>query len=215
MNFGVKLEVWGDYALFTRPEMKTERVSYDVMTPSAARAILEAIYFKPAIRWVVDKIIVLKPIRFENIRRNELGGKIPERNVKSAMKDKIKLPQQLIEQDRVQRAAMLLRDVSYVIQAHFEIIESENNLAKHLEMFKRRALKGQCAYQPYMGCREFPAFFKLIEESPTSDHCGERDLGWMLHDIDFQNDMTPRFFKAKMIDGVISVPPFHSLEVVS
>ncbi|MBT9165064.1 MAG: CRISPR pre-crRNA endoribonuclease Cas5d [candidate division WS2 bacterium] len=214
--YGIKLKVWGDYACFTRPEMKAERVSYDVMTPSAARGILEAIYWKPAIKWVIDKIHVLNEIRFDNIRRNELASKIPLGNIKKAMKNNNYSLETFIEDDRQQRASMVLRNVCYVIEAHFEVIKDEdNNPAKHKEMFDRRAEKGQCVYTPYFGCREFPANFELIQgEVPKSGLRGKVDLGWMLHDIDFKNNMEAKFFEAKMIDGVIDVPPFKIMSKI-
>jgi len=208
--FGIKLRVWGDYACFTRPEMKAERVSYDAMTPSAARGILEAIYWKPAIRWVIDRIHVLKKIRFDNIRRNELGSKIPIKSIANAIKG-ISHLETFIEDDRQQRAAMVLRNVCYVIEAHFEIIGNEdNNSAKHKEMFERRAEKGQCAYRPYFGCREFSVNFELISNKiPKSELEGTTtDLGWMLHDIDFENNMEPKFFRAQIVNGIINIPPF-------
>ncbi|MFP4581896.1 MAG: type I-C CRISPR-associated protein Cas5c [Desulfococcaceae bacterium] len=213
MAYGIKLKVWGDYACFTRPEMKAERVSYDAMTPSAARGLLEAIYWKPEIQWVIDRIHVLAPIRFENIRRNELGGKLPVGSIKRAMKDGVSPVETFIEKDRQQRAALVLRDVRYGIEAHFEIRGGEKNTAKHLEMFKRRAERGQFFHQPYLGCREFPAFFERVEEFPLPPFDGEKDLGWMLHDIDFENGMEPRFFRAAMKNGVVTVPPFTSEEV--
>ncbi len=208
--YGIKLKVWGDYACFTRPEMKTERVSYDVITPSAARGILEAIYWKPAIRWVVDRIHVINPIKFDNVRRNELGGKIPFRNITSAMNDGMSALETFIEDDRQQRAAMVLRDVCYVIEAHFEFTDKEDdNEGKHLAMFNRRVRSGQCFHRPYFGCREFPVNFELISGTvPISSLKGEMDLGWMLHDIDFKNDMEAKFFRAKMINGVVDVPQF-------
>ncbi|MDF7800466.1 type I-C CRISPR-associated protein Cas5c [Pontiellaceae bacterium B1224] len=203
MSYGIKLRVWGDYALFTRPEMKVERVSYDVMTPSAARGILEAIYWKPAIRWVVDSIHVLKPIRFDNIRRNEVAKRV-SLNKKDMEGNK---PVCIFADDsktRQQRASMVLRDVEYVIEAHFEFTsERDRNEGKHLDMFRRRAEKGQCFHRPYFGCREFPVAFEWCEEVPESSLKDERDLGFMLHDIDFANDMTPRFFRAVMKEGVI------------
>ncbi|MFW5997003.1 MAG: type I-C CRISPR-associated protein Cas5c [Lentisphaeria bacterium] len=201
MSFGVKLRIWGDYACFTRPEMKVERVSYDVMTPSAARGILEAIYWKPAIRWMIDKIHVLKPIRFENIRRNEVASRttITKKDMNGD-----KPVARYVEEDRQQRASMVLRDVDYVIEAHFNFTSDEdNNEGKHLDMFNRRAEKGQCFHRPYLGCREFPADFALCREIPSSGLEGEQDLGFMLHDIDFENDMTPAFFRAIMKNGVI------------
>jgi CRISPR-associated protein Cas5d len=214
MAHGVILKVWGEYACFTRPEMKVERVSYDVMTPSAARGVLEAIYWKPAIRWVIDRIHVLKPIRFDNIRRNEISSKLPIGNVRKAMKDGHFPIEVFIENDRQQRAAMVLRDVEYVIDAHFEFTGGEdNNPAKHKEIFDRRASKGQCFHRPYLGCREFPAHFKPVDEVSPSIHKGEKDLGWMLHDIDFDDDMKAKFFRAVMREGIIQVPPFNAKEV--
>jgi CRISPR-associated protein Cas5d len=214
MSFGVKLKVWGKYACFTRPEMKVERVSYDVITPSAARGILEAIYWKPAIRWIIDRIHVLNSVRFMNIRRNEVASKIPMRNVKTAMKDGQSPLELFIENDRQQRAAMILRDVDYVIEAHFEYVgDEEANDGKHLDMFNRRAREGKCFMQPYLGCREFPAYFRLLENNepiPASHLRGKQDLGFMLHDIDFPDDMTPHFFRAEMNDGMINIPHFQT-----
>lgn len=202
MAYGIRLRVWGNYACFTRPEMKVERVSYDVMTPSAARGMLEAIYWKPSIRWVIDRIHVLKPIRFENIRRNELPGRAVVDN--KMIKGEKPPSHQFIENDRQQRASIVLRDVDYVIEAHFEFTGSEdNNEGKHLDMFNRRARAGQCFHRPYLGCREFPANFELCDEIPESPLKGERDLGFMLYDIDFENDMTALFFRAIMKDGII------------
>lgn len=204
MSYGIKLRVWGDYALFTRPEMKVERVSYDVMTPSAARGILEAIYWKPAIRWVIDCIHVLKPVRFENIRRNEVAKRVSV-NKKDMEGNRPVCIFVDDSQTRQQRASMVLRDVEYVIEAHFEFTsKDDNNDGKHMDMFKRRAKKGQCFHRPYFGCREFPVNFEWCAEIPESPLSGERDLGFMLHDIDFANGMTPRFFRAVMQDGVIN-----------
>lgn len=222
MAYGIRLLVWGERACFTRPEMKVERVSYDVITPSAARGILEAIHWKPAICWVVDRIHVLKPIRFESIRRNEVGGKLSASSVAKAMKagrtDNLVT---LVEDDRQQRAATVLREVAYVIDAHFELTskaESGDSVGKHLDIFNRRARRGQYFHAPCLGVREFPASFELIEPDaplPTvhADLLGERELGWMLHDIDFAHEMTPRFFRASMRDGVIEVPALRSEEV--
>lgn len=211
MSYGIKLRVWGEYACFTRPEMKVERVSYDVITPSAARGILEAIYWKPAIRWAIDRIHVLKPVRFMNIRRNEVASKVPPNNVRKAMRDGSPV-ELFVENDRQQRAALILRDVDYVIEAHFEYTGKEStNDGKHLDIFNRRAREGQCFMQPYLGCREFAAKFRLLENGepvPASHLRGPQDLGFMLHDIDFPNDMTPHFFRAEMNDGILTVPPF-------
>ena len=210
MSYGVKLKVWGDYACFTRPEMKVERVSYDVMTPSAARGILEAIYWKPAIVWIIDRIHVLQKIRFDNVRRNELASKIAVGTVNAAMKDGKSPVEVFIEEDRQQRAAMILRDVSYVIEAHFDFTGTEdNNPAKHKEIFDRRAERGQCFHQPYLGCREFSASFELIADVSKSKLTGKQDLGWMLHDMDFENDMEAKFFRAVMNNGVIDVPSLN------
>ena len=217
--YGIKLRVWGDYACFTRPEMKVERVSYDVMTPSAARGILEAIHWKPAIRWIVDRIHVLRPIVFDNVRRNEVSSKIPKPNPATAMRDR--KPLYFLVDDgsnRQQRAATLLRNVDYVIEAHFELTDragAEDNAGKHLDIFRRRARAGQSFQQPCLGCREFPAAFELLEGGvPLSCYAGEkRNLGYMLLDIDFERDMMPLFFKAVMQDGVITPPSRTSPEV--
>lgn len=222
MAYGIKLHVWGERALFTRPEMKVERVSYDVITPSAARGILTAIHWKPAIRWVVDCIQVLRPIRFESLRRNEVGSKISDSKVRSAMTaGNIARLEYYVDEDRQQRASTLLRDVAYVIHAHFELTDNAgpgDNEGKHLDIFKRRARMGQCFHAPCLGTREFPASFALVDadsEVPTPHESlqGERDLGWMLHDIDFEHGMTPMFFRAVMRDGLIDVPPFRHPEV--
>jgi CRISPR-associated protein Cas5d len=188
--------------------MKVERVSYDVMIPSVARGILEAIYWKPAIRWVIDFIHVMKPIRFDNVRRNEVESKIPVKGgtgVNAVMKDG-KTPLRLyIEDSRQQRAAMVLRDVEYIIEAHFEYTNGEDtNDGKHLDIFNRRAAKGQCFHRPYLGCREFAAFFEPVEgQIPESSLSGERDLGRMLYDIDYQEGMAPIFFRPIMENGII------------
>ena len=202
MSYGVKLRVWGDYALFTRPEMKVERVSYDVMTPSAARGILEAIYWKPAIRWVIDRIHVLKSIQFENIRRNELSNKvsISAKTIREGNQPVC----QYIEDDRQQRASLVLKDVGYIIEAHFELTGvDDSDPGKHLAIFERRARKGQCFHRPYFGCREFPVDFEWCDVIPDSELTGEQSLGFMLHDIDFANKMTPQFFRAVMHSGII------------
>ena len=203
--------------------MKVERVSYDVMTPSAARGIIEAIHWKPAIQWVVDRIHVLKPIRFDTLRRNELGHKIPPARILAAMKKGS--TEQLhtnIENDRQQRATILLRDVAYLIEAHFVLTDAAqpgDTEAKHLAMFTRRAAKGQCFHRPYLGTREFAADFALVTESvPKStlpDDQQNRDLGWMLHDIGFDDDRTPHFFRAELNDGVIHVPPLNTVGVTA
>ena len=221
MTYGVKVHVWGDYACFTRPEMKAERVSYDVITPSAARGILEAIHWKPEIRWIVERLHVLRPIRFDNIRRNELGDTMRVGNVRKAMKaGETSRLRQVIENDRQQRAATLLRDVAYVIEASFQLLgdgDDAGGAAKHLAMFNRRVSKGQCHHRPYLGTREFPADFAPVDGEPPQSSLPtaerNRDLGWMLHDIDYARGMTPRFFRAVLRDGVIDIPAFSSAEV--
>lgn len=222
MGYGIKLRVWGRRACFTRPEMKVERVSYDVLTPSAARGILEAIYWKPSIRWVVDKIHVMKPIKFENIRRNELASKLSDRSILKAKKDGKSRVAVFIEEDRQQRAAMVLRDVEYIIEAHFiGLDEDGRNEGKHLDIFNRRARNGQCFNQPYLGCREFSANFELLEkEIPVSEISGTRDLGWMLYDMSFgekdkkgKQMIEPMFFQPALADGIITVPAPDSEEV--
>jgi CRISPR-associated protein Cas5d len=195
--------------------MKVERVSYDVMTPSAARGILEAIYWKPAISWKIDKIHILNPIKFDNIRRNEVLGKISSGNVKTALKggDIALYQDSTSDRVRVQRASLVLRDVSYCIEAHFEFTDAagpDDTPEKHYNVVLRRMRKGQCFHQPYFGCREFPVRFEFIEgEVPISYYTGERggekDLGFMLYDIDFEDDMKALFFRPKMVDGMIDV----------
>lgn len=223
MAYGIRLLVWGERACFTRPEMKVERVSYDVITPSAARGILEAIHWKPAIRWVVDRIQVLKPIRFESLRRNEVGGKLSSASVSKAMKaDRTDGLMTFVDEDRQQRAATILRDVAYVIEAHFDLTEKAeggDSVGKHLDIFNRRARKGQCFHIPCLGVREFSASFQLLEtasEEPLVDETLREktvDLGWMLHDIDFVDGMTPHFFRAQMVGGLIDVPAFMAKEI--
>jgi CRISPR-associated protein Cas5d len=211
----IRVKVWGPRALFSRPEMKVERVSYDVITPSAARGILEAIHWKPQMLWRVQRLRVLNPIRFESIRRNEVGSKIPAGKVASAMREGSTEGLALyVDEDRQQRAATLLKDVAYVIEARVELSASGRadpgeTVQKHLEMAHRRAAKGQYFHHPYLGTREFPCDFALLEgDPPTPDECliGTRDLGWMALDVDYVPGMEATFFRAKMVDGVIDVP---------
>lgn len=223
MSHGIKLKVWGDHALFSRPEMKAERVSYDVPTPSAARGIIEAIYWKPQIRWVIDRIHVLNPIAFTNIRRNEVaapgssGHKISATTANAVMRSGSGHHGIVIEDFRQQRASMILKDVAYIIEASFVILDprerngsiSADPAAKHLRQFNDRALAGQCRHTPCFGCREFPVCFEPIEgEIPVSSLAGENDLGFMLYDIDFKDAMTPLFYRPVMIDGIIDVQKF-------
>lgn len=235
------LEVWGDYACFTRPEMKVERVSYDVITPAAARAIFEAVFWKPAIRWRIKKIEVLKPIKWISVRRNEVGAVMSDRS------DGL-----FIEDNRQQRAGLFLRDVNYRLHAELEFVPiskrtlvqnpvpeelcdpkeivfteeckvtaktgKDENPGKYNAIFERRAKKGQCFNQPYLGCREFSCMFKFIEEpekNPAQTINETRDLGFMLYDMDFTDkaDPKPTFFKVIMTNGVVTVPPWESDEV--
>jgi len=209
IGFGIKLKVWGDYACFTRPEIKVERVSYDVMTPSAARGILEAIYWKPAIDWEIDRIHVMKEPKFDNVRRNEVLGKIPLAPVKNAFQGKEAVLFKNPNDERVQRASLVLRDVEYYIEAHFNMTDKaspDDYVEKHYNVALRRMRKGQCFHHPYFGCREFPVQFDYVEGNiPPSPLIGKRDLGLMLWDIDFAHDMTPVFFRAEMNDGIIDV----------
>ncbi|MBW1954991.1 MAG: type I-C CRISPR-associated protein Cas5 [Deltaproteobacteria bacterium] len=214
-----RLKVWGRNACFTRPEMKVERVSYDVMTPSAARGVLEAILWKPAIRWLVERIDVLAPIRWESVRRNEVGCVMSPRTGGI-----------FVEEQRQQRAGLFLREVAYIIHARFEMTGKagpEDNLVKFQEMFLRRAENGQCFHRPYLGCREFSAEFELVRlNDPLPEPIAEtRDLGWMLYDIQHDNradkgnihfctdGCRPSFFRAELKNGVMRVPPADSGEV--
>jgi len=200
--------------------MKVERVSYDVMTPSAARACFEAILWKPAVRWHVRKIEVLKPIRWINLRRNEVASVVPIRNVEAAMKTGKGDLGLYIEEDRQQRAGLFLRDVAYRVHADLEFLRERDpsaNAIKYQEMFERRARKGQCVNQPYLGCREFAAAFRLVSD-PASEPVAiidTQDLGFMLHDLDFSDpaDPQPRFFRAQLEKGVVAVPDWIGGEV--
>jgi CRISPR-associated protein Cas5d len=204
------LEVRGDWACFTRPEMKVERVSYDVITPSAARAVFEAIFFKPAVRWRVRRIEVLAPIRWTNLRRNEVASVVSTRNVQQAIRHGTGQLALYVDDDRQQRAALLLREVAYRVHADLTIRPDRHDPeppGKFFAMFERRARKGQCVNQPYLGCREFAARWRLVDDcrfepAPIDE---SRELGWMLHDLDFTDpaDPQPRFFKAKMVSGVV------------
>lgn len=225
------LEVWGENACFTRPEMKVERVSYDVITPSAARAIFEAILWKPAIRWHVRKIEVLNPIRWDSVRRNEVGAVMSERS--SGL---------FIEDNRQQRAGLFLRDVRYRLHAVLEFIppgkrvastnpvseelvsaeekaewRKDENPGKYNAMFERRARKGQCFNQPYLGCREFSCAFRFVPDGETGNPPIDEtlDLGFMLYDMDFADPLDPKpaFFRARLEKGVLAVPAWESEEV--
>lgn len=213
MGKGVKVKVWGDYALFSRPELKVERCSYDVMTPSAARGILEAIYWHPGMRWVIDKIYVKNPIRFTSIRRNEVKSKISKNNALKAYNGDAQSFYISTKEDIVQRASLILCDVCYVIEAHFEMTKKANesdNPGKFKDIIMRRLQRGECYHMPYFGCREFPAHFCLCEEEKITtiySEVPEKDLGFMLYDMDYSNldDIQPMFFRAVMKKGVIDL----------
>lgn len=201
MGYGITIRVSGDYALFTRPEMKVERVSYDIITPSAARGIIEAVYWKPAIRWKIDKIHVLKEIEFTNIRRNEVSEKASERR-----------PYLVAPEIRQQRAALVLKNVDYIIESHFEMTDKagpEDTVEKHYSIALRRLRKGQQFHAPCLGTREFGAKVELIEDAAAIPRSplGNMELGWMLHDLDFSDskDIKPQFFRATLKNGVLDL----------
>jgi CRISPR-associated protein Cas5d len=203
MELGIKLKVWGEYACFTRPECKMERLSYDVLTPSAAVGLLSAIYWKPEMVWVIDKIKVLNPIKFECIMKNEVGTKISPRNVETAMKTGEPIFM-YADKERQQRTTTLLRDVAYIIYAHPEAQDPQ----KHFDIFTRRAQLGQCFHQPYFGIREYTAHFELLEgpAEETSVYCGVmKEFGLILHHIAYDLGEIPATFRAVMIDGTIQV----------
>ena len=206
----VKMEIWGDYALFTRPEMKVERVSYDIPTPGAARGMLEAVYYHPGLMWKIDRIHILNPIRFTNLRRNEVDAKVLASDLRAAAQgsDRILF---LAASDHIQqRAAMMLKDVHYVIEAHFDMTDRaapSDNPGKFQDIIKRRLRRGQAFAQPYLGCRECTAYFGLWEKSEIPAIKESRDLGWMLYDMDYSrpDDITPMFFRARMVNGIVDV----------
>ncbi len=210
---GVKVKVWGDFALFSRPEMKVERCSYDVITPSAARGILDAVYWHPGLHWVIDKIYVKKPIRFTSVRRNEVKSKILASSLLQAYNGADKPLYISAREDIVQRASVLLCDVEYVIEAHFEMTDKANatdNPGKFKDIVMRRLRRGECYHMPYFGCREFPAHFCLCEEEEIQtayEEVEEKDLGFMLYDMDYteREDIQPMFFRAVMRRGVIDL----------
>lgn len=209
----IKLEVWGDYALFSRPELKVERVSYDVITPSAARGIMESLFWHPGLKYIIDRIYVLSKIQYANIRRNEVKSKILASKVKAAMSsgkdDNLYIN---TKDDIVQRAALILKNPHYIIESHFEMTDKANasdNPGKFQDIIKRRIRKGQCFHTPYFGCREFPVKYRLYEfdDVPTVYDEEEQDLGFMLYDFDYSNpdNIAPMFFRAKMCKGVVDL----------
>ena len=207
----IRMKVWGDYACFTRPEMKSERVSYDILTPSAARGIVESIFWHPGMKWVIDAIYVQKPILFTNIRRNEVSEKISCNTVRSAAKSG--KPLSLFTSQCIQqRATTALRNVEYIIEAHFDMTDQAapgDNPGKFQEMFTRRLKKGQCYRQPVLGCREFSAFFSPCEEIPPCppELKGTRDLGYLLYDLDYSDpaNIRPLYFRAVLVDGKLDL----------
>lgn len=217
----VTIEVWGDYACFSRPEMKVERVSYDMITPSAARGLLEAVYWHPGMRWIIDRIHVCAPIRFTNIRRNEVKDTISARKVCTVMEKGVGELFLVTPESIQQRAAMVLRDVRYVIEAHFEMTDKAvpgDNPGKFQDIMTRRLAKGQFYHQPCFGVREFPAHFAACGELPPcpEELRGEKDLGWMLLDMDYSDpeNISPMFFRAVLRNGVLEVPNRCGQEVV-
>lgn len=212
----IRIEVWGPYACFSRPEMKTERVSYDVITPSAARGLIEAIYWHPGMKYHIDKIHVLNPIRFTTIRRNEVKSTVLASNARAAMKAGRPLALYTPE-DIQQRAAMVLQDVHYVIEAHFTLTEKAapgDNAGKFQDILRRRLTRGQFYHQPCFGCREFPAHFREWPADEIPALPVTQDLGYMLYDLDYSNprDIRSQFFRARMVNGVLDL---HDCEVVS
>jgi CRISPR-associated protein Cas5d len=208
----IMMEVWGEYAAFCRPEMKTERITYEVMTPSAARGIIEAVFWHPGLRWIIDEIYVCSPIKMTNIRRNEVKTKMNARAARAVMQGGDKALYINTSAEIQQRAALVLKDVHYVINAHFEMTENAaptDNPGKFQDITKRRLRSGQCFHTPYLGVREFPARFRLHEnnEEIRTAYKGEKDLGYMLHSLDYngENGIQPSFFHAKMVDGVIDL----------
>ena len=217
----VSLEVWGSYAFFSRPELKTERVSYDVMTPSAARGLIEAIFWHPGLRYTIDRIHVCAPIRTMNLRRNEVKSTVSARAARTVMERGRGELYLATPDDIQQRAALLLRDVHYVIEAHFDMTPQAapgDNPGKFQDILKRRIHRGQFYHQPCFGCREFPAQFRLCRDLPPcpEELKGERDLGYMLWDMDYSDpeNIAPLFFRAKLVDGVLEIPRRDSGEVI-
>lgn len=215
MGFGIRVEVWGDYALFSRPEMKVERVSYDMITPSAARGLIEAIYWHPGLKWHIDRIHVCNPIRFTNIRRNEVKSKLQASSARAAMNGATEPIFISTSEDIQQRASLVLKDVRYVIEAHFTMTGNAkpgDNVGKFTDIVRRRLEKGQFFHQPCFGCREFPAHFRpFTEEAVSVDKefldPPEKDLGYMLYDMDYddQEDIRPRFFRAVLNKGILDL----------
>lgn len=215
----VKVEVWGDYACFTRPELKTERLSYDVMTPSAARGLLEAIYWHPGMRWVIDRIYVMNPIRFTGIRRNEVNSKISADSARALMKGGTQEMYLVTSKEIQQRAATVLQEVRYVIEAHFVMTSRAaptDNAGKFSDIMRRRLERGQCFHMPCFGVREFPAQFRLWPGGEVPTIAENRTLGLMLYDMDYSEpeNITPMFFRAALENGILNVPAPESGQVL-
>ncbi len=218
MGYGFRVELWGDYALFTRPEFKVERVSYDIMTVSAARGILEAVYWKPAIKYIIDRIHVYNKPEFTNIRRNEVSSKVLGSDIKRLMEGSESGKGYINTKEAIQqRASLVLKNVRYVVEAHFELTDkagAEDTKEKHYNIMLRRLRNGQYFHQPCFGCREFPANFRIIEgDIPVSNLRGEEDMGYMLFDMDYSNpeNIVPVFTRVKMINGIVD---FRDIELV-
>ena len=211
MGNGIRAEVWGDYALFSRPELKTERVSYDVITPSAARGLLEAVMWHPGMQWHIDRIHVINPIKFINLRRNEVKSKVNKEHPKSMLNNGT-IPYIATSRDIMQRASMMLQDVRYIIEAHFELTEQASptdTAEKFYAMSSRRLREGKCYHQPCFGTRECTAHFRLIEEGDSLPEAIDetRDLGLMLYDMDYStpDNIQPMFFRARLERGIMQV----------
>ena len=206
----IQLEVWGDYALFSRPELKVERMSYDVPTPSAARGVVEAIYYHPGLCWHIDRVHVLEPIRFVSVRRNEVDSKLPATAARAAAQGG-RAPLYLVSsQSIVQRASLVLQKVHYVIEAHSTMTERAapgDNPGKFQDIVTRRMERGQCFHTPYFGCREFPAHFRRWAGGPIPAIDETRDLGLMLYDFDYSDpkNITPTYFRARLDRGVVNM----------
>lgn len=213
MAFGFSIEAWGDRALFTRPELSVERVTYDVITPSAARGLIESVYWHPGMRYVIDRIHVINPIRFSSVRRNEVKKKASVSTVRGYVQGTKPMPHISTQKERTQRASLILTDVRYVIDAHFvmtDMASEGDNPGKFCDILKRRLRRGQCYSQPYFGCREFAANVRLLEGEPPAgayDAIAERDLGIMLYDMDYSDpsEIAPMFFRAVMRNGIVDV----------
>jgi CRISPR-associated protein Cas5d len=208
-----QLRIRGGMACFTRPEFSTERLSYELMTPSAARGVMEAVLWKPAIRWEVTSIALLKPVQWIEFRRNEVNSRVSTQNALRASRGGEPLPEFFSDEDRAQRNTLALKDVDYGVTAHFVMTSragERDNVKKFEECFRRRMEKGQQHYQPYLGCREFPATIELWDGTPAPLATETRELGWMLHDIDFGPQNQARFFPARLEQGVMRIPEWKN-----